>query len=422
MSEEHNQHINRISSKIQHVGLTNLGNTCYMASILQLFLHCLPMIAFTVKRGEESAYESYLKDAGIQRLAEKERRKNKIHEDEQIVVKKQELLEFMQTSIIERFADIVNAMVTNGNSVIAPKNFKKILDFKCPSFRGYQQHDASELFGALIEHMFENETGKEVILEINNVPNVINEYVEYLSVVKKQVDETDSIEEKRAIISQLNEFKRANRHIINKYEGLETIVREFKTKYNPVIYNIKLFTITTKTCTVCNNSSTRCETTSLLQLYVVPPKLTNCLDQMVAVEDISGVDCVVCKCKRDVKSDVKIFRAPKTLFICLKRFKELPNGRKIKDDTNIEIPKILDLNPYMDHQMTTEKSLSNIYELKGISNHHGGLTAGHYTADCAGIVDPENWYHYNDDRVQKWEDPSNIDTSDAYVLMYEMKK
>ena len=69
--------------------------------------------------------------------------------------------------------------------------------------------------------------------------------------------------------------------------------------------------------------------------------------------------------------------------------------------------------------MIPENNLSNKYVLKGISNHHGGLNGGHYTADCAGIADPNNWYHCDDSHVSKWE-TNNINTSDTYLLMYEM--
>lgn len=413
---------NKISPKIGHIGFRNIGNTCYMASVLQLLIHCLPVISFLInKDGNYTELKDYIKEAGIQRLAEKEIRRKNLSPNDQVSIKKQDLSEFVESTIVERFAEIINMMTTKGNSVITPITFKKYVDAKLPIFRGYNQQDASELLINLIDVMFEQETGKPVEMEINNVPNVINEYNDFLIQIKDEISKTESAEHKKNLVQQLDDFKQQNRDIINRYLGLKAVKNEFLKKYNPVIYQIKLFTNTEKTCTVCGNVSSVCEPTIALQLNVVPPHLTNCFDKFVQEEDIENYDCQVCKCKQKVKSRTIIFRAPKILFIILKRFRSLPNGRLLKDDREIEIPRELDINPWIDNSMNTDKKLSNIYTLKGISNHHGGLNSGHYTADCAGIIDPENFYHYNDSNVQKWENSQNIDTSDAYILMYEMK-
>lgn len=414
---------NRISPKIGHVGFKNIGNTCYMASILQLLVHCVPIISFLINKDDNyTELKEYIHEAGIQRLADKERRRKNLGPNDQIAIKKQDLTEFVESTIVERFAEIINMMTTKGNSVITPITFKKYVDSKLPTFRGFNQQDASELLINLIDVMFEQETGKPVEMEFNNVPNIINEYIDFMNQLKDEINKSDSPEHKKNLVQRSEEFKQENRDVINRYLGLKAIKNEFVKKYNPVIYQIKLFTNTEKTCVVCGNTSSVCEPTIALQLNVVPPHLTNCIDKFTQEEDIENYDCQICKCRQKVKSRTIIFRAPKILFIILKRFRSLPNGRLLKDDRDIEIPRELDINPWIDHSMNTDKKLSNIYTLKGFSNHHGGLNSGHYTADCAGIIDPENFYHYNDSNVQKWENPNNIDTSDAYILMYEMKK
>ncbi len=50
----------------------------------------------------------------------------------------------------------------------------------------------------------------------------------------------------------------------------------------------------------------------------------------------------------------------------------------------------------------------------------GTMQGGHYTADCVSITDNKTWYHFDDSRVSK-HSSSNIDTSSAYILMYEME-
>jgi len=48
------------------------------------------------------------------------------------------------------------------------------------------------------------------------------------------------------------------------------------------------------------------------------------------------------------------------------------------------------------------------------------MGGGHYTADCACIVNENVWYNFDDSRVSRYSN-SNIDTSSAYILMYELQ-
>ncbi len=418
---QENQEIQEVP-KIGIIGFKNIGNTCYMASILQLLIHCKPIIGFVANRnGKEAEYKKYIEKAAMYRLAEKERRKQGLTDpDAKVTIKRAELNEFKENLVIDKFSDIVNAMIEKGNSIINPSNFKSHLEQKVKMFRGHQQHDAEEFLRYALDIMFEEETGIQSSPVINNVPQCISEYNNLLINVKEELANTQDPEERKAIMDRLNEYKRENRNVINKYEALESMLNVFKKNYNTVTWQIKSFLVETKTCTVCKNVSSRCENTSILQIQVVPPYLVNCLDKLIQEDEIEGYDCTICGCKQKAISQTKIFRAPKILFIQLKRFKVFgKNQRSIKDDRPIEIPKSLDLNPYIDETMNTEKNSSNNYKLIGYANHHGELNFGHYTADCCGLTDPDTWYHHDDQTVTRWNDPNRMNNTDAYVLMYE---
>ena len=197
------------------------------------------------------------------------------------------------------------------------------------------------------------------------------------------------------------------------------MVSYFKNKYNPFIYQFMGFAINKFECKTCKNVNTNFENIPVLTLNV-KNSLKECLDNYIDGEDIDEYNCEVCESKQQATKTSKIWRTPYVLLIHLKRFKIHGTGRILKDNTNVNIPHEINLIDYCDDSLFTDKTINPVYKLKGISNHHGGMGGGHYTADCVCLINENVWYNFDDSRVSKYNN-NNIDMSSAYVLMYELE-
>ena len=197
-------------------GFQNIGNTCYMNSILQLLLHSKNLIKFLLNNDEKAEYEEYLNDATIDNLAKKERKRLCLDESARVTIDRNDIDYLKKTAITTQLSEIVNAIVKKGNSIITPNSFKKAIDIKLQSFRGMHQQDAHELLIQLLDCIVD-ETGIESEPEINNVPESINKYLTLLEQVKLMTKQTSDIEEKKRIISKFNEYRKENKLVINNY-------------------------------------------------------------------------------------------------------------------------------------------------------------------------------------------------------------
>jgi ubiquitin carboxyl-terminal hydrolase 8 len=117
--------------------------------------------------------------------------------------------------------------------------------------------------------------------------------------------------------------------------------------------------------------------------------------------------------KEDIKKQSSFWNFPKILVITLKRFS--PDG-ETKMNHCIDFPlDNMDLSKYV----CGYNAKSFIYDLYGVCNHIGGVSGGHYTAIVRNIKG--EWIHYNDNIIEKIENPREIINPMAYCLFYRKK-
>ena len=138
--------------------------------------------------------------------------------------------------------------------------------------------------------------------------------------------------------------------------------------------------------------------------------IDDCFKLFTKKEELNDIFCEKCKKKTLFIKGLDIERIPKYLVIVLKRFKyTLMHMDKIEYLINFPTEQ-LNLKDY-----TSQKKISQRYDLYGIVNHLGTLTQGHYFS----IIKPKNtWMKFDDSYV--YENEGNIETSNAYILVYQL--
>jgi len=144
--------------------------------------------------------------------------------------------------------------------------------------------------------------------------------------------------------------------------------------------------------------------------------LNDCFDEFVANELLSGWYNEKTQNKEPVRKNIAFWSLPKVLIVVLKRYS--PDGR-YKNGAFVDFPlDNLDLSKYV----IGYKASSYKYRLFGVANHMGGIGGGHYTAFVKtertfGETDNDEWYCFNDAEVSKV-DVRSVASPSAYCLFY----
>ncbi|CAK0902495.1 unnamed protein product, partial [Prorocentrum cordatum] len=143
--------------------------------------------------------------------------------------------------------------------------------------------------------------------------------------------------------------------------------------------------------------------------------LEDALSLYVAEETLSGQEqwrCPRCQRRVNARKKIDIWKLPPVLILHLKRFAFDPARKGLrKIEVELKSPLTVDLSRFA----RDPEGRSHLYSIVGVANHSGNCGSGHYTATCKHPI-TGSFHVFNDDHVEELRDVENVLTKDAYVL------
>ena len=192
----------------------------------------------------------------------------------------------------------------------------------------------------------------------------------------------------------------------------------YEKDYSPLIdifYGISISSILSILINDYSVLSSVSEPYFILDLPICGNTLYDCLDQYVSPEILENENAWFnekTQQKENVFKQLAFWNFPKILIITFKRFSS-SGVRLCKTMEFVEFPLHgLELSKYVKGYNASKYT----YDLYGVCNHIGNVTGGHYTSF---VKTKENqWFHCNDEHIEKVENPLHIITPIAYSLFY----
>jgi ubiquitin carboxyl-terminal hydrolase 8 len=403
-------------------GLSNQGNTCYMNSALQ----CLSALNLLRSWLINDNFAEKLQYNIVHKLGEEKRKKNKLSEDDKVVIKKSDIEDECQNSIVYRLTELIK-MMWKQNATVTPKSFKQVLGDKFSTFRGYGQQDSQELINVILDKIHE-ETKTEVSVFFSNVPQGVTDYLTLKMECNKKInDDALAIEKKEECLIHFKKYKKEHINdvvISDAYTYWKKYIKDSHSIITDLFTGLFFSKIT---CKECGKISGSFEAFTILQVPVTDNdeiKLEECINSFVKEEILTDTNKYFCEdCNKNVDAikNVYIWELPNILVVHLKRYDNTSVKTNHKNSAKVTFPiKNLDLKEYLSDLHTVNNTE---YDLCAISDQRGSLTFGHYVAYCKNGIN-NKWYEFNDNDVIHVPDDElekEIVTKNAYILFYERK-
>ena len=371
------------------VGLKNLGNTCFMNSILQCLAATRPLAALFI----DGSYRKYVNQSNP--LSSKGK-------------------------MVKAFASLLTSMYREENGVVvSPGSFKEQVSDVAEQFQGTEQHDSQEFLAFLLDALHEDLNQGIMIrggqgYTVKSVPPNMR--------LEEPTDE-ESLREEQLPESETS-YKAWTKYLFRND--------------SPLVYWFQGQMMNQLRCQTCGQTSTTYNTFMYLSVPLPgdgrrPVRLEDCINEFCKEETLTDTDswkCPRCKVPRRATKKLTISRLPIILLIHLKRFSVEGHFRN-KLDTFVQFPiNNLDMMPFLSKGLQSRiaqrrpdgSNPMNHYDLYAVSNHYGNLNNGHYTATVR-HGGRGAWFVFDDTRVSQLASindvrPQQVCTANAYSLFY----
>ncbi|XP_001144539.3 ubiquitin carboxyl-terminal hydrolase 44 [Pan troglodytes] len=405
-------------------GLRNLGNTCYMNSVLQVLSHLLifrqcflkldlnQWLAMTASEKTRSCKHPPVTDTVVYQMNECQEKDTGFVRSRQSSLssglsggaskgRKMELIQPKEPtsqyiSLCHELHTLFQVMWSGKWALVSPFAMLHSVWRLIPAFRGYAQQDAQEFLCELLDKI-----QRELETTGTSLPALIP--TSQRKLIKQVLNVVNNIFHGQ-LLSQVTCLACDNKS--NTIEPFWDLSLEFPERYQ---------------CSGKDIASQPCLVTEMLAKFTE----TEALEGKIYV-------CDQCNSKRrrfsskpvvltEAQKQLMICHLPQVLRLHLKRFRWSGRNNREKIGVHVGFEEILNMEPYCCRE--TLKSLRPecfIYDLSAVVMHHGkGFGSGHYTAYCYNS-EGGFWVHCNDSKLSMCT-MDEVCKAQAYILFYTQR-
>ena len=397
-------------------GLDNLGNTCYLNSIIQCLANLTQFRKFLLDKDFVDHLICKLNSSDLALDL-----KTKLHT--------------VYDSPLYQFYRIIKTIWTGSidSESLKPTTLRKKIGMKNPMFKSSQQQDVHEAFSILIEMMHMEIAQKISIPDLSAEPNPLtNACVNFWA---KEYSPLYNIFHSMYLNTRVCS---SCSHVSETYEpnlffGLDLPKPGTKSKvHESIVSQTNPFVLSNYINIVCKIPSIQIpeetkqamcgllseqivgqiqEKHALITDFNAKYDLTDCIDEFLSRKQIDSFQCGGCGNKCSCLSQTRMVIPPRTLCIHIKRFSSFLTKRS----NFVSFPESLDIGSVL----TNPEKYNTKYKLKAVINHAGSnLNFGHYYTYAYSNIH-EKWYNFNDENVIEM-DKKFLCTPNAYLLFYEL--
>ena len=358
----------------QVVGIANIGNTCYMNSVLECFRHCSPFM-------------KYLYGPAF-------------HRDRSCFMNRKP----MEQAFVGEFRELLRVLEEEApDKAPQPVMVLRLLLMFNPVFANYQQADAAECINTMLQVLH---TGLTINVTMDN---------------KLGSGESEEVNLQRLGNARYKgHIESSGYSIIEEAFGSQFLSRLECERCGHVSFAHDAYTVVP------------------VPIPDRAFSLYDCFEAFSEPEVVQSVSCERCAAAaKEANQPAQLGPAKKTLtfwslptvfIVHLKRFDH--NLRKI--EKFVQAPMVLNMSRYVTHprvqsRIRQDPQALQLYDLRGIICHSGQLGGGHYTAKCFrkarnGKADTGTWYEFNDAVARPVQSTDDLQSPLNYMFFYEMQE